>query len=214
MCSFDENRILIRGGKVLPPLVLVRFFRLFGNLPPGETCPKLARQSLPRRCDANHAWSGGGRFLGNGIDTNRKHRIAPMSEIKHRVFIFASDPIVAELTQFRLKLLDHDPIVISGEEELEEALNETLPSLFIIDLDLVETDAMQLIERFSSDEVTSRIPVMCMSQEGDMDRAEKAYLAGARDFLVIPYDPIVLERKVVGLLERAKAQAKTQLSAR
>ncbi|GAB5405526.1 MAG: hypothetical protein Aurels2KO_37570 [Aureliella sp.] len=134
-----------------------------------------------------------------------------MSALKHRVFIFPSEAIVGELTQFRLRLLDHAPVVIRNEDELEEALTEGLPSLFIIDLDLVETDAAQLVERFSSDEVTSRIPVMCMSREGDMDRAEKAYIAGARDFLVIPYDPVVLERKVVRLLEgfAAKEPANT-----
>lgn len=124
-----------------------------------------------------------------------------MKTNKHRVFIFASEAIVGELTEFRLKLLDHAPVIISNEAQLEAALTEGLPSLFIIDLDLVETDATQLVERFSSDEVTSRIPVMCISREGDMDRAEKAYLAGARDFLVIPYDPVVLEKKVVRLLE-------------
>ncbi len=132
---------------------------------------------------------------------------------KHRVFIFASEAIIGELTEFRLKLLDHAPVNISNEEELDAALTEGLPSLFIIDLDLVDTDATQMIERFSSNEITSRIPVMCMSREGDMDRAEKAYLAGARDFLVVPYDPVVLENKVVGLLERSESPGSAKLAA-
>lgn len=120
---------------------------------------------------------------------------------KHRVFIFVSEPVVGELTEFRLRLLDLEPVVLSNSEELAAALEDGLPSLFMLDLDLVETDTMQLIEKLASDEVTSRIPVLCVSREGDMGEAERAYQAGARDFLVIPYDPLVLEKKVLRTLE-------------
>lgn len=120
----------------------------------------------------------------------------------NRVFIFAAESIVGELTAFRLKLLEIAPVILNTEVALEAALQEGIPSLFIVDLDMTDIDATQLIERLSSDEITSRIPVMCMSTEGDMARAEKAYMAGARDFLVIPFDPTVLEKKVRSALDK------------
>lgn len=141
------------------------------------------------------------------MPTANKFLSAPENKMPantNRVFIFAAQTIVAELTAFRLKLLEIAPVILKTEDELEAALEEGIPSLFIVDLDLTEIDSAQLIERLSSDEITSRIPVMCMSSEGDMDRAEKAYMAGARDFLVIPFDPIVLEKKVRAALDNPK----------
>ncbi|HBE72025.1 MAG TPA: hypothetical protein DDW52_28130 [Planctomycetaceae bacterium] len=129
---------------------------------------------------------------------------------KHRVFIFMSEPVVGELTEFRLRLLDLEPIVLSSNEELESELENGLPSLFMLDLDLAETDTTQLIEKLASDEITSRIPILCVSREGDMGEAERAYQAGARDFLVIPYDPLVLERKVLRTLESLGAPVSEQ----
>lgn len=121
-------------------------------------------------------------------------------ETRNKVLIFNSEPIVAELTAFRLQLLDLDPVVLETEEQLDEQLGDCLPSMFIIDLDVTEFDGVHLIEKLSSDEVTSRIPVLCMSAQGDLDRAERAFRAGAREFLVLPYDPVILETKVLRLL--------------
>jgi PleD family two-component response regulator len=37
---------------------------------------------------------------------------------------------------------------------------------------------------------------MLLSTNGDLEDVQKAYNAGADEYLVIPYDPIVLESKV------------------
>lgn len=130
-----------------------------------------------------------------------------MPDNKSIILIFAAEPIVAELTSHRLQLLDLHPIVLNNEQEFEEQLAACLPSLIMIDLDLTEFSAMALIEKLSSDELTSRIPVLCMSAEGDLDRAERAFQAGAREFLVLPYDPLVMEQKLLRSLANAQALA-------
>ncbi len=122
------------------------------------------------------------------------------------VLVFTSQPIISDITAYRLKLLNLDPLVVSDEEELNNELQTQLPSLLVLDLDLTQCDAIPIIERWSSDEATSQIPVLCLSSEGDLTKAERAFLAGAREFVVLPFDPIVLENKVLSLLEKAKQQ--------
>jgi DNA-binding response OmpR family regulator len=48
---------------------------------------------------------------------------------------------------------------------------------------------------------------MFLSTNGDLEDVQKAYNAGADEYLVIPYDPMVLESKVERL---ATALTKTE----
>ena len=91
-----------------------------------------------------------------------------------RIIVYASHPILAALTQFRLRLLELAPVVVSSEQEWQSELLQSLPSLVIIDLELNSGMALSLIEQLACNEVTSRIPVLCM----------------------VPFDPILLENKV------------------
>ena len=43
-----------------------------------------------------------------------------------------------------------------------------------------------------------------VSAGSDLEEVQRAYNAGADEFLVTPYDPLVLESKVQGLLSAAK----------
>ncbi len=119
-----------------------------------------------------------------------------------RILVYASHPILAALTQFRLRLLELSPVVVTNEQEWQAEILHSLPSLVIIDLELSSGMALSLIEQLACNEVTSRIPVLCMSSEGDLSTAEKAFQAGASDFLVVPFDPILLENKVRQLLSK------------
>ncbi len=123
---------------------------------------------------------------------------------KPTVLILASHPVLGELTAYRLRLYDMRPVIIPDAEMLYKQIAESLPSVIILDLDLPTVDALQITEKLTSDEITSRVPVICMSAEGDLAKAEQAFSFGAHDFLVIPYDPIVLEKKVLAALAQAE----------
>lgn len=123
-----------------------------------------------------------------------------------KILILVSHPVLADVTAYRLRLHDMEPTVLHSAKDLDQKLGESLPDLIMIDLDLADCDGMQITEKLASDEITSRIPVLCMSAEGDLPTAEQAYRAGAREFLVVPYDPIVLEDKVIRLVTESMAK--------
>jgi len=66
----------------------------------------------------------------------------------------------------------------------------------IVDHVLPGMDGVEFINRLSNDVRTSEIPIMFLSTKADLDDVQRAYNAGADEYLVIPYDPIVLESKV------------------
>lgn len=112
------------------------------------------------------------------------------------VLLVENDPLLLEITAFRLELLGYEVIVQQSAERALEWLRDRLPTLIIVDHVLPGMDGIEFINRLSNETRTSDIPVMFMSTNSDLEDVHRAYNAGADEFLVIPYDPIVLEAKV------------------
>jgi CheY-like chemotaxis protein len=68
--------------------------------------------------------------------------------------------------------------------------------LIIVDTTLPGISGIDFINRLSNDVRTSEVPVMVISTNSDLEDVQKAFSAGADEYLVIPYDPLVLEAKV------------------
>lgn len=117
-----------------------------------------------------------------------------------KILVYIAHPTVLEVTVFRLELLGMQATGVCTEEEMTDALASGLPDATIIDLE--SGDGIRWVERIASDECTSHIPIMCISSHGDLAEVESAYNAGAGCFLISPYDPVILEMKLVALLNQ------------
>jgi CheY-like chemotaxis protein len=123
-----------------------------------------------------------------------------MSEQTSQILFVEEDPVLLEITAFRLELLGYQVETQQSGERALEWLQNQLPSLIIVDHMLPGMDGIEFINRLSNDTRTSEIPIMLLSTNGDLEDVQKAYNAGADEYLVIPYDPMVLESKVDHLL--------------
>jgi CheY-like chemotaxis protein len=119
-----------------------------------------------------------------------------MSERSHIILLIEGDATLLEITAFRLELLGYPVVSHASAEQAIEWLNTQLPGVIIVDHALPGMDGVEFINRLSNDTRTSEIPIMFLSTNGDLDDVQKAYNAGADEYLVIPYDPMVLESKV------------------
>jgi CheY-like chemotaxis protein len=119
-----------------------------------------------------------------------------MADRTPQILFVEEDPILMEITAFRLELLGYEVVRQPSAERAIEWLNTQLPTLIVVDQVLPGMDGIEFINRLSNDTRTSDVPVMLLSTNGDLDDVQKAYNAGADDYLVIPYDPMVLESKV------------------
>tara|TARA_R110002049_G_scaffold27321_2_gene94123 strand:- start:238429 stop:238833 length:405 start_codon:yes stop_codon:yes gene_type:complete len=113
---------------------------------------------------------------------------------------------LAEVTEFRLKLSGMHPVAVTSAEMMSAEIDAGLPDAIIIDLDVNEGTGVGIVERLASNEITSRIPILCMSAEADLPHAEEAFAAGASEFLVVPYDPIMLEDKMIAMVKLAEEE--------
>jgi CheY-like chemotaxis protein len=124
-----------------------------------------------------------------------------MSDHRSQILFVEEDPILLEITAFRLELLGYQVETQQSGEGALEWLREHIPTLIIVDHVLTGMDGIEFINRLSNDTRTSEIPIMLLSTNGDLEDVQKAYNAGADEYLVIPYDPMVLESKVQRLVD-------------
>jgi CheY-like chemotaxis protein len=119
-----------------------------------------------------------------------------MSDEMLPILLVEEDRTLLEITAFRLELLGYTVVRQESAEKALDWLRDKIPGLVIVDQFLSGMDGIELINRLSNELRTSEIPVMLLSTNADLEDVQKAYNAGADEYLVIPYDPIVLEAKV------------------
>ena len=135
--------------------------------------------------------AAGNSVLGQGII---------MAESGHRLLLVESDPLLAEVTAYRLQLLGYRVEVAETTAELWAGVDSLRPHALLINLDMDDLRPIELLERLTSDTTTADIPLFAFSAQSDLNQVERVWKNGVRDYLVTPYDPIILERKVAKLL--------------
>lgn len=119
-----------------------------------------------------------------------------MSKQKKIILLIEEDVTLREITRFRLELLDHEVILTTSGEEALTWISKDLPDVIVVGHFLPDMDGMDLIDRLSNDIRTSDVPVMLLSPNAELEDVQKAFNAGADDYLVTPFDPLMLESKL------------------
>jgi CheY-like chemotaxis protein len=122
-----------------------------------------------------------------------------MSASSHAILLVEEEPILREVTGFRLELLGYEVVCCEGANQAHAWLQQQLPRLIVVG-QVAEADPLEFLNQLSNEPRTSEIPVVFLSGSSDLEDVQKAYNAGADEFLVTPYDPQVLENKVHGLM--------------
>lgn len=123
-----------------------------------------------------------------------------MTETRQRLLLVESDPLLAEVTSYRLQLLGYRVVVTETPAELWTGVDKLRPHAVLLNLDIVELHPMELLEQLASDKATAELPIIAFSKNSDLDQVERVWKNGVSDYLVTPYDPVILERKIARLL--------------
>ena len=128
---------------------------------------------------------------------------------KPTILLVDDEQKVLNLISFRLHLLGHRVITAqSGEEALALAKTDR-PDLIILDIAMPGLDGLAVLSRLKGSEALKGIPVLMLTARSDMEDVNRAMAAGAADYMVKPYDPIVLQMKIGHCLGSGKSGAAT-----
>jgi len=119
-----------------------------------------------------------------------------MSENAPYVVFVEDDPVMAEVTRFRLELLGFRVRVYATSDEAIRGIKDEMPDGVIVDLAFGGNGGLKFMETLGLDESTTRLPIMALSTDAELDTVQKAFRAGAVEYLVAPYNPLILESKV------------------
>ncbi|MDZ4655996.1 MAG: response regulator [Bythopirellula sp.] len=122
-----------------------------------------------------------------------------MTQQRCNILLVEEEPILREITAFRLELLGYEVSSWEGANSANEWLLTQLPQLIVVG-QVAETGAFDFLNQLSNEPRTSEIPVIFLSGSSDLEDVQKAYNAGADEFLVTPFDPLTLEKKVEELI--------------
>ncbi len=111
---------------------------------------------------------------------------------------------VLDLISFRLQLLGYHVIAATSGEDGLSLAEEHHPDLIILDVTLPGTDGLTVCTRLTESETLGSIPVLMLTARSEVEDANRAMAAGAQDYMVKPYDPVVLQTKIRRLLGSRK----------
>lgn len=113
-----------------------------------------------------------------------------------RILFVDDDPFTLETLSKSAQILGHQAILAnSGEQALAIAASEA-PDLILSDMRLADMDGLSLLGRLKDSASTAGITVVMLSASPELDAAEMAHAAGAKDYLLKPVRLRTLEEVI------------------
>jgi class 3 adenylate cyclase len=97
----------------------------------------------------------------------------------------------------------HVAVADNGRQALEMVWAESF-DLMLLDILMPEMDGYQVLERMKCDSKLRDIPVIVISALDDMDSIVRCIKMGAEDYLLKPFDPVLLRARIGASLEKKR----------
>lgn len=94
----------------------------------------------------------------------------------------------------------HQVLVVGSGREALQVLAERTPDLLLLDLEMPEMSGFDIARRVKSNPFTSRVPILMLTAQSDIEAKIEGFEAGADDFLGKPFHPRELVVRVDSLL--------------
>jgi len=123
---------------------------------------------------------------------------------RKRILVVEDEAELCEMVKDWLERNNYNiSVAADGEKALNKVYEENI-DLIILDITLPGIDGYEVMQTLKSNPRYSGIPVLMFTADGSGVSQDKAFEAGANDYLVKPYEADILLYKVKTLLERSK----------
>jgi two-component system, OmpR family, response regulator MtrA len=119
------------------------------------------------------------------------------------VLVVDDDPDVCDLVAYKLRKSGYEVRCATDGDEAVSAVAERLPDLVLLDVMLPGPSGLEVLQRWRAEPETAVLPVILLTartQEGDM---ETGLALGADDYIVKPFSPRELARRVASVIARS-----------
>jgi len=125
-----------------------------------------------------------------------------------KVLVVEDEPDIRNLIAFALEYAGYKVLVSAdGEDALRQA-DEELPDLILLDVKMPRMDGYEACQLLRAKHSTKDIPVVFLSARGQDSEIQRGLELGAEEYILKPFAPDELYRRVGAILERRKRQQK------
>ncbi|GAB5492220.1 MAG: hypothetical protein Phog2KO_24350 [Phototrophicaceae bacterium] len=118
------------------------------------------------------------------------------------ILIAEDERDIRELIKFTLTFAGHQiSEAANGEEAVAKAL-ELIPDLIMTDVRMPKMTGYEACKAIKADETTKHIPIVILSAKGQDEEKDLGVESGADDYIVKPFAPDQLAKRVAEILAR------------
>jgi len=130
-----------------------------------------------------------------------------MSEAK-TVLVAEDEPDIRALITFSLEYAGYQVIEALNGEDAVTLAREGQPDLILLDVRMPKLNGYQACTVLKADALTKDIPVVFLSARGQETEIRQGLELGAEEYILKPFAPDELYRRVGGILERVERRKK------
>jgi CheY-like chemotaxis protein len=113
-----------------------------------------------------------------------------------KILVVDDDTTVTQLLSMLLSMAGHQPTTTNDSTETFELANQLHPDLITLDLMMPGLTGFELCELLHQDPRFASTPILIISARDDTGSMEKAFQAGAREYITKPFGVDTLIQKI------------------
>jgi DNA-binding response OmpR family regulator len=121
------------------------------------------------------------------------------------VLVVDDDPDVCDLVTYKLEQSGFEVRRASDGDAALREVAKRIPDLVLLDIMMPGISGLEVLERLRSDHTTSLIPVVMLTAKAQENDVERGFQLGADDYVVKPFSPRELVRRVTAVLSRRQS---------
>ena len=129
------------------------------------------------------------------------------------IYYLEDDEQIRNLALYTLEQTGHKTRGFARSADMDSAIAEQVPDLFLLDVMLPDEDGISVLKRLRADARTQAVPIMMLTAKSTEYDTVTGLDAGADDYLAKPFGMMELISRVNALLRRAERDAAAAASA-
>lgn len=122
-----------------------------------------------------------------------------------KILIAEDERDIRELITFTLRYAGHEVTPAANGEEALALARETVPELILMDVRMPKMTGYEACRHMKADEKLKNIPVIFLSAKGQETEIQTGLEVGATDYILKPFAPDQLVKRVNEILEKKTA---------
>jgi sigma-B regulation protein RsbU (phosphoserine phosphatase) len=128
----------------------------------------------------------------------------PTPRMNAKILLADDDPSVCRFVEVVLKQAGYLVVLARDGVETLERVRESAPDLVLLDVLMPRMDGLEVLGALRRNPDTSQIPVIMLTQKGEVEDRVKGLESGADDYVPKPFVPQELLVRIHGLLRRSE----------